>query len=152
MKEKMCCFDGDRTAIKIEEMEKIRIVITELVENGVKKFCFLQKSRMDSIALSILEELKKTYTDISLGLIFPNVDISVMDLTVKPFSRYDFFLTDKISFETPKGWKIKKWNYYMVECSDYLVCHCISASGRAADTFRYAKSREGVKIINTAEI
>ena len=152
MKDKMCCFDGDRTVIDEKEVEKIRKVIIELVENGVKKFCFLQKSKIDTIAFSILEELKKTYTDISLGLVFPNADISVFDLTRKPFSKYDFFLTDKISFKTQAGWTVRKWNYYMVDCSDYLVCHCISASGRAYDTLNYAKSREDVKIINTAEI
>ena len=152
MKEKMCCFDGDKTAIDEEEIERIRKAITELVKKGVKRFCFLQKSRIDTIALSILEELKKTYIDISLGLVFPNVDISVFDLTRKPFSRYDFFLTNKISFKTHAGWTVKKWNYYMVDCSDYLICHCTSASGRAYDTLKYAQSKRHVKIINSAEI
>ncbi len=152
MKDKMCCFDGDRTFIDENEIEKIRKAITELVENGVRKFCFLEKSRIDNIAFSILDELKKTYPDISLGLVFPNCDISAVDLTGKPFCRYDFFLTDIISFKTEAGWEIKRWNYYMVDRSDCLVCHCTARTGRAADTLKYAQSKGNIEIINTAEM
>ena len=150
MKEKMCCFDGYRTKFSEEKLKK---AITELIEKeNVRKFCFLRKSRLDSVAMTILKELKKEYPDIALGMILPNINIEFLDVKAKPFCDYDFFLTDKISYQTENGWFIKKFNHYMVECSDFLICHCSTKSGRAYDTIEYAQNIGNVKILNIAEI
>ena len=150
MKEKMCCFDGDKTEFSEEKLKK---AITELIEKeNVRKFCFLRKSKLDSVALTILKDLKKEYPDIALGMILPNINIEFLDTMAKPFCDYDFFLTDKISYETENGWFIKKFNYYMVECSDFLICHCNTKSGRAYDTIKYAQNLGNIKILNIAEM
>ncbi|MBQ7751617.1 MAG: hypothetical protein IJR79_01425 [Clostridia bacterium] len=150
MKEKMCCFDGDKTEFSEEKLKK---AITELIKKeNVRKFCFLRKSELDSVALAILKELKNEYPDIALGMILPNINIEFLDVKAKPFCDYDFFLTDKIAYETENGWFMKKFNHYMVECSDFLICHCNTKSGRAYGTIKYAESFENVKILNIAKI
>lgn len=150
MKEKMCCFDGGR---KDFDQEKLKNAIMELIKKeNVKKFCFLRKSKLDSIAMTILKELKNEYSDIKLGLVLPNINIQFLNVKAKPFNEYDFFLTDRISFKTENGWTIKKWNYYMAECSDFLICHCDTKSGRAYDTLKYAEKLGNIKIRNIAEM
>lgn len=150
MKEKMCCFDGGKREF---DQDKLKTAIIELIEKeNVRKFCFLRKSNLDSVALTILKELKNKYPDIKLGLVLPNINIKFLNVKAKPFCEYDFFLTDKISFKTKDGWVSKKWNYYMAECSDFLICHCDTKSERAYDTLKYAEKLGNIKIRNIAEM
>ncbi|MBR4720619.1 MAG: hypothetical protein IK057_02525 [Clostridia bacterium] len=150
MKQKMCCFDGGKSDF---DETKLKNAIIELIKKeNVRKFCFLRKSELDSVALNILKELKNEYPDITLGMILPNINVEFLDRNAKPFCEYDFFLTDKISYETENGWVTKKFNHYMAECSDFLICHCDSKSGRAYDTIKYAKNLGNIKILNIAEM
>lgn len=153
MKEKMCCFDGDKTKLDAGKTEQLKQILIEIIEkDGVKKFCFLRKSALDNTAVSILKEMKCTYPEILLGLVMPNIDRNRFDFTKKPYDEYDFFLTDKIAEKTSDGWKIKSWNYYMSDCSTHLVCDSTKGTGRACDTLKYAKSKGHIKTFNIAEI
>ena len=153
MKEKMCCFDGEVRLPDKAKTDKLRNVIIQLIEKeGVKRFCFMEKSGLDSTATAILKELKNKYREISIGLVFPNIDIKTVLLYEESLKEYDFFLSDKISFQTENGWKIKKWNYYMVDCSDYLVCDITTKWGRATDTLKYAEEKGNIRIINIAKM
>lgn len=152
MKDKMCCFDGSIRTYDAQKREKIREIVIDLIKNeGVRKFCFVRKSYIDGVAMPILEELKAIYTDIKIGLVYPNIHTELIDFTAKPYDKYDFFLTDTISRKTPEGWEIKSWGRYMVDCSSHMICCTGSKTGKSADTLSYAKGRGDIKIFNILE-
>lgn len=153
MREKMCCFDGDRVKYDAEKTEKLKRILIQIIEKDrVRKFCFLRKSALDKTAISILKELKGIYPEILLGLVMPNINRNKFDFTKKPYNEYDFFLTDTIAQKTADGWEIKSWNHYMVDCSTHLICDGAKGTARARATLAYAKSKGGIKIFNIAEI
>jgi hypothetical protein len=148
MKDKMCCFDGDNKNFDVQKLKQLLIQIIE--KEKVKNYCFLRKSILDKVALSILKELKIIYPEILLGLILPNIDRGRFNFTQKPYNEYDFFLTDTIAKRTPDGWEIKSWNEYMVDCSTHLICSYSNSGGRVQNTIEYAKRKGSIRIFNLA--
>ncbi|MCR4692692.1 MAG: hypothetical protein K5664_02295, partial [Firmicutes bacterium] len=100
------------------------------------------------ILMTILVELNPSYTEMKISFFFPNINTELIDFTAKPYDKYDFFLTDTISRQTPEGWEIKSWGRYMVDCSSHMICCTDSKTGKSADTLSYAKGRGDIKIFN----
>ncbi|MBQ7654847.1 MAG: hypothetical protein IJS17_07235 [Clostridia bacterium] len=152
MKEKMCCFDSDKP-YDDTKTEKLRELLISLIEKeGIRKFCFLHSSRLDTVSRDILSNLKAQYPDISLGLVAPNITDTEIFLIVEKYKLYDFFLTDKITYQMPDGWVIKEYCEYMLDRSSHFICYVVKKTGRPRRAFDYAKKLGNVKIFNLAEI
>ena len=111
--------------------------IEPLILDGADTFYFGGYGSFDSLAATVLRELKKTYPHIQLVLVLAylnrNTDTSGYDSTLYPELE-----------EVPPRFAISKRNERMVDLSDVVVAYVTHGWGGAAKTLEYAKRKRKV--------
>ena len=120
-------------------MEWLRITAHELIEQGGKTFYLGGYGEFDSLAASVLREMKKLYPQIELILVLPYLNAS------KDALGYDGTVYPPLE-SVPPRYAISKRNQWMVEVSDVVVAYVLHSWGGVATTLRYAK-RKNKRII-----
>lgn len=65
MEQKTCCFIGHRRIENLSEVQvKLQRILTELIEQGVKKFIFGDHSQFNDLCYDVVSELKKNIPEI----------------------------------------------------------------------------------------
>lgn len=109
------------------------------IEQGGKTFYLGGYGEFDSLAASVLREMKKLYPQIELILVLPYLNAS------KDALGYDGTVYPPLE-SVPPRYAISKRNQWMVEVSDVVVAYVLHSWGGAATTLRYAK-RKNKRII-----
>lgn len=111
--------------------------IEPLILDGADTFYLGGYGSFDSLAATVLRELKKTYPHIQLVLVLAylnrNTDTSGYDSTLYPELE-----------EVPPRFAISKRNESMVDLSDVVVAYVTHGWGGAAKTLEYAKRKRKV--------
>lgn len=111
--------------------------IEPLILDGADTFYLGGYGSFDSLAATVLRELKKTYPHIQLVLVLAylnrNTDTSGYDSTLYPELE-----------EVPPRFAISKRNERMVDLSDVVVAYVTHGWGGAAKTLEYAKRKRKV--------
>lgn len=136
---KCCTFCGHKDAA-----ETVRPMIREaaenlIVESNVTSFYVGNHGRFDSMALSVLRELKEMYPQISY-----NVVLSYIPEKKNEYRSYDESETlyPEGLENSPLRYAINRRNKWMVEHSDYLIAYVNRSFGGAAQTLEHAKRKK----------
>ncbi len=150
--DKICCFAGHNMVYGDDIKNKIKKTAEMLIKNeNVKKFLVGNYGGFDGCSAAAIRELKKTYRDITLDLIIPYVTKSMNDYKEMYYENYDCIVMADIPASTPARYHIAGANRYMVDKSDFLICHINHSWGGAAETLRYAERKKHIKVFNLAE-
>ncbi len=148
---KRCCFAGHSDIWDSNLREKLKTVAEDLIVNhNVKEFWVGNYGTFDSTSASVIKELQKTYTDITLDLVIPYLTKTLNEYKELYYQKCDNILVADVPENTPKRFYITKANEYMVDNSQYLICYIQRSWGGAITTYKYAKRRK-LQIFNMAE-
>ncbi len=148
---KRCCFAGHNDMLDEGAKQKIKIASENLIVNhNVKEFWVGNYGTFDRCVSSAIRELKKIYSDIKLYLVIPYLTKSINDYKDFYYEKYDGILMADIPQSTPKKFHITKANEYIVNNSDFLICHIERSWGGAFTTYKFAKSKK-LEIFNVAQ-
>ena len=149
---KVCCFAGHNKVYGDDMRNKVKETTEMLIKNeNVKKFLVGNYGGFDKCCAAAVRELKKTYSDITLDLIIPYVTKNMNDYKDLYYENYDCIVMADIAASTPARYRIVKANRYMVDKSDFLICHINHSWGGAAETLRYAERKKNIKIYNLTD-
>ena len=157
MRRQTCCFSGHRD-LGSDELTalqpKLKTEIRRLAKQGVTRFIAGGAVGFDMLAaVCVLNLQSMELPQLHLTLALPCVH------HYKNWSRADKELllhllerSDEVVFVSNEYLPgcMQKRNRYMVDNSDYLICHCMRKSGGTAYTLRYAE-KCGLHIFNLAE-
>lgn len=126
---------------EIAQSDNVRSWLIDTVEplilDGADTFYLGGYGAFDSLAATVLRELKKTYPHIQLVLVLAylnrNTDTSGYDSTLYPELE-----------EVPPRFAISKRNERMVDMADVVVAYVTCGWGGAAKTLEYAKRKRKV--------
>lgn len=148
-------FCGHAEIAQTDDVRKWLInTIEPLILDGADAFYLGGYGAFDSLAASVLRELKKTYRHIKIVLVLAylnrNVDATGYDSTLYPELE-----------EVPLRFAISKRNERMVDMADMVIAYVTHDWGGAAKTLEYARrkrkailcfSREKKPIIESASL
>lgn len=149
----ICCFAGHgKLSYGNDVKEQIFAKCRELVLNFyVNEFWVGNYGSFDRLAAAIVRSLKQQYSNIELNLVIPYLTNDIITYKEQYYSDYDNILMAQISVDTPKRYQILKCNQYMVDESKYLISFVNCSFGGAAETLKYAKRKNHIKIFNFGE-
>lgn len=134
---KSCFFMGNRyTPSNIKE-QLADVVEKHITEYGVNTFTVGHYGAFDSMAIGVLQELKKRYPDIVLYLLAPYALTQKRDVPVN----FDGSFYPEGLEKVPFRYAIVQANKYMVQNSDYLITYCHHI-GNTRNIVEYAQRRE----------
>jgi len=148
---KKCCFAGHSKIYTNENLiyDMVKNKVEELIiKKGIKEFWVGNYGAFDRIAASVINELKKTYSDLFLTLVIPYLTKEINEYKKEYQQKYDYILVCDIPEKTPRKYHIIKANEYMINNSDYLICFVEHNWGGAAKTLEYAKKKKHITIFN----
>lgn len=146
---KICCFAGHRDIYDDSIKDKIKEILITLIEKeNVKTFWVGNYGAFDRYSASVVRELKKVYSGITLELVIPYLTKEMNEHKEFYYKEYDDILMADIPPSTPAKFRIIKANQYMIESSAYLICYITHSWGGAAQTLEYAKRKNHIKIFN----
>ncbi len=141
-----CTFFGHRECYGLD-IEELQAAIESLIGKGVDTFYVGHQGGFDSMVLSCLQNLKKTY---------PQIVFSVV-LSYLPTQRAEQDLYADCSIY-PEGlelchpkFAIERRNRWMIEQSDYCIC-CISHTWGGAYKFVRRAKHCGSEVINLGDL
>lgn len=110
-------------------------VLVSLISDGADTFYLGGYGAFDSLAFTVLKNLKKTYPHIRIVLVLAylnrNIDASGYDVTLYPALE-----------KTPPRFAISKRNEKMVDMADTVVAYVTHNWGGAAKTLQYAERKK----------
>ncbi len=113
----------------------LRQTVERLIDEGADKFCLGGYGSFDSMAASVVWELKQKYPHIQSVLVLPYLDKKVFA------DHYDY--TTYPPLETvPRKFAISHRNRWMVETADVLVAYVLHGWGGAAQTLEHAQRKK----------
>lgn len=129
-------FCGHRNVIHRERVETwLRFLTGELIKKGAATFYVGGYGEFDSMAVQILREQKRIYSQIEIVLVL-----------AYPPSKGDFLGYDSTVYpplETvPRRYAITYRNRWMVDASEVVVGYVLHDGGGAAATLKYAKQKK----------
>lgn len=150
---KRCCFAGHSEVYDSSIKSLICQKAAELIENeNVREFWVGNYGHFDYYAANAVKELKAIYNDISIELVIPYLTYDI-NANYKMYNEeYDDIIMAQIPENTPKRFYIIKANEYMVNNSDFCICYINHTWGGSARTYKYAKSRAHIKVINLGSV
>ncbi len=113
------------------------VVEKHITEYGVNTFTVGHYGAFDSMAIGVLQELKKRYPDIVLYLLAPYALTQKRDVPVN----FDGSFYPEGLEKVPFRYAIVQANKYMVQNSDYLITYCHHI-GNTRNIVEYAQRRE----------
>ncbi len=143
----VCCFFGHKDADTLVK-RKLRIVLNELVAEGVNEFLVGNQGRFDSYVLAVLRELKESRSHISYRVV----------LAYMPGKKTDYEQYAPAETIYPEGmesihprYAISKRNEYMIREADMVVTYVTHSWGGAAK-FAELAAKKGKRVINIADL
>ena len=141
-KNKTCCFFGHRE-VTHNIREKLKATIEKLItEDNVTEFYVGHQGQFDSMAYSVLKELKVNYPQIRYTVVLAYMP----DEHIKEFYGEDTIFPDGLE-TVPKRFAISKRNDWMIRQSGFAVCYVHKVTGGAAK-FREKAEKKGLKTID----
>lgn len=138
-------FCGHRNIANPEIVKEwLRQVVDQLIDNGADTFYLGGYGQFDSLAASIIYDLKQQYPLIRSVLVLPYLDRQYS------LESYDETLYPPIE-TVPRRFAILKRNEYMIKESDIVVAYVQYSYGGAYTAWQYAK-RKGKTIIDYPSI
>ena len=148
---KICCFAGHNIDYDNKVGSKLRKECENLIANeNINEFWVGNYGKFDTLAAETVKKLKLTYSHINLNLILPYFTNEINENKEYYKKMFDNILLADIPDSTPPKFRIIKANQYMVNNSDFLACFIEHPWGGAYKTFKYAKTKKHIKIINIA--
>ena len=139
---KTCCFFGHRE-VTHNIRDKLTALIEKLItEDGVTDFYVGHQGQFDSMAYSVLKELKVKYPQIRYTVVLSYMP----DEHIKELYGKDTLFPDGLD-SVPKRFAISKRNDWMIQQSGYAVCYVHKITGGAAK-FREKAEKKGLQIID----
>lgn len=128
-------FCGHSQIWKRKEVEKWLFNVTKkLIQQGTTTFYLGGYGTFDSLAASVLRELKKGYPQIELILVLAYLN------TERNTSGYDSTVYPPLE-AVPRRFAITHRNRWMVDVADVVVAYVLHDWGGAATTLRYANQK-----------
>lgn len=128
-------FCGHSQIWKREEVKKwIFNVTKKLIQQGATTFYLGGYGAFDSLAASVLRELKKGYPQIELILVLAYLNAE------RNTSGYDSTVYPPLE-AVPRRFAITHRNRWMVDVADVVVAYVLHDWGGAATTLRYANQK-----------
>lgn len=129
-------FCGHRDVYDRESVyQKLTAVLRDLIEEGANSFLLGGYGNFDSIAASVVRDLKKEFPGIRSTLVIPymdrKVDKNLYDDSVYPPLEH-----------VPRRFAISRRNEWMVNQADVVVSYVRHGWGGAATTLRYAERKK----------
>ncbi len=134
---KSCFFMGNRHTPSSIKEQLADVVEKHITEYGVNTFTVGHYGAFDSMAIGVLQELKKRYPDIVLYLLAPYALTQKRDVPVN----FDGSFYPEGLEKVPFRYAIVQANKYMVQNSDYLITYCHHI-GNTRNIVEYAQRRE----------
>ena len=139
---KTCCFFGHR-----EVTHNIRPKLTALIEKliteeNVTEFYVGNQGQFDSMAYSVLKELKGKYPHIRYIVVLAYMP----DEHIKEVYGEDTLFPDGME-SVPKKFAISKRNDWMIQQSGFVVCYVHKITG-GAGKFREKAEKKGLRVID----
>ncbi len=141
MKDKICCFCGHRDINEYEIEKKVKTEISNLIDNGVTTFYSGGMGNFDNLCERIVREIKLSNDEVKLYLIAPYM--------MKRFNTDNQFYEEIIIpdlGEIHYKRAIKERNKWIVNRSNFILCHVWREFGGAWDMLKFAKKQD-IKII-----
>ena len=140
-KSKTCCFFGHRE-VTHNIREKLKATIEKLItEDGVTDFYVGHQGQFDSMAYSVLKELKAKFPHIRYTVVLAYMP----DERIKELYGEDTLFPDGLE-TVPKRFAISKRNDWMIQQSGFAVCYVYKITGGAAK-FREKAESKGLRVI-----
>ena len=124
---------------EVKEPEKVRKWLYETVEglimDGADCFYLGGYGQFDSMAASVVQELKQRYPHIRSVLVLPYLDRKY------EMSGYDETIYPPLE-NMPRRYAISKRNEYMVDNADVVVAYVVYGFGGAWRTLKFAERKQ----------
>lgn len=141
-KSKTCCFFGHRE-VTHNIREKLKATIEKLItEDGVTEYYVGHQGKFDSMAYSVLNELKEEYPQIRYTVVLAYLP----DEHIWEVYGEDTLLPDGME-SVPKKFAISKRNDWMIQHSGFAVCYVHKNTGGAAK-FRGKVDKKGLRVVD----
>ena len=141
-KNKTCCFFGHRE-VTHNIREKLKATIEKLItEDNVTEFYVGHQGHFDSMAYSVLKELKAKFPQIRYTVVLAYMP----DEHIKEVYGEDTLFPDGLE-TVPKRFAISKRNDWMINQSGYAVCYVHKITGGAAK-FREKAEKKGLRVVD----
>ena len=141
-KNKTCCFFGHRE-VTHNIREKLKATIEKLItEDGVTEFYVGHQGQFDSMAYSVLKELRAKFPQIRYTVVLAYMS----DEHIREVYSDDTLFPDGLE-NVPKRFAISKRNDWMISHSDIAVCYVWKITGGAAK-FREKAEKKGLRVVD----
>lgn len=153
MKEKTCCFSGQRK-IPSESLpdiyRKLKETLIFYIDQGYRYFGAGGALGFDTLAAQTVLLLKQCYPEIKLILVLPCKD-QASRWTVEDLKEYERIkaLADKVVYISEHYYEgcMHKRNRHLVDNSSLCICYLTQSDGGTAYTVNYANA-QGLTIVN----
>lgn len=153
MKEKTCCFSGQRK-IPSESLpdiyRKLKETLIFYIDQGYRYFGAGGALGFDTLAAQTVLLLKQCYPEIKLILVLPCKD-QAYRWTVEDLKEYERIkaLADKVVYTAEHYYDgcMHKRNRHLVDNSSLCICYLTQSGGGTAYTVNYANA-QGLTIVN----
>ena len=141
-KEKTCCFFGHRE-VTHDIRANLKVQIEKLIREGLAdNFLVGHQGQFDSMAYSVLKELKAKFPHIRYTVVLAYMP----DEHIKKVYGEDTLFPDGME-SVPKKFAISKRNDWMIQQSGFAVCYVHKITGGAAK-FREKAEKKGLRVID----
>ena len=145
---KIVTFCGHRDILSID-MEKIKPILYNKIEKlittqGATEFLLGGYGKFDTMAASVVKELKDKYPQIISTLVIPYINRDYNKLL------YDNSVYPPIE-NVPGKFAILKRNEWMIQSADFVIAYVKHSWGGASTTLNFAKRKKKI-IFNIADI
>ena len=138
----VCTFFGHSECYGLD-VAKLRLVVEELIEQGVTEFLVGNNGQFDSAVFSCLRELSGAHPGISYSVALAYLPTQKQEYDV--YEGHSFFPEGQEM--GPARFAIERRNRYMIYSADICVCYINRTFGGAYKFARMAKKR-GLQVIN----
>ena len=145
MKNNAACFFGHREVIHNIRPKLTAIIEKLITEDNVTEFYVGHQGQFDSMAYSVLKEIKEKHPEIRYTVVLAYMP----DEHIKEVYGEDTLFPDGME-NVPKKFAISKRNDWMIQQSGVVVCYVYKVTGGAAK-FREKAGKKGIRVIDVPD-
>ena len=154
MQPKICTFAG-HADIYFENKSMVKSIlkgeIINLIENeNVDTFYCGWKCDFDRLCAECVNELKNQYPFIESYMIFSYIPWKKSESGIDPYEDFNGTIYPEGLEFVPQKFAIAKRNEWLIDNASFLIAYIDHEWGGAYRTFRYAKRKKHIKVINIA--
>ncbi len=152
MEERICAFAGHAEIFGKDVIKpKLKVEIINLIENeNINTFYSGGRGDFDRICAECVHEIRNDYPFIKSYLVFSYIPREKDKSGIDPYKDFDKTLYPEGLEFVPQRLAIIKRNEWMVDRASFLIAYIDHEWGGAYKTFKYAKRKKHIKIINIA--